>query len=249
MIYKLLRRHPPRKIFPPLLPEARRHRPRWPKAPCRPFSSAPIASTPSAGKKQLVVLFQRGRRRRSQYRRPLRRTQLLPACVPSIAIPPAEGAAATMRRSISTVFFFFRPPSPPPRFFSRPLFPEKSASPSCKPPARPDPTRLALRCAGLHGIRHTRCEVHTGWMARPRPSARFPKKDASPFRAVAMGPNLPAHVARQHRRHFAIPDLRQFKSSATIRGDGQRWREGGFEGHVCPNGRSTRCTATGTETF
>ena len=50
---------------------------------------------------------------------------------------------------------------------------------------------LALRRAGLHGNRDARREEHGGRLAEPLPAAREHAEHATPFRAVALTPQLP----------------------------------------------------------
>ena len=59
---------------------------------------------------------------------------------------------------------------------------------------------LALRRAGLHGIRDARREEHARRLAGARAPAALPADAASPFRAVALGPRLPRVPARRRGR-------------------------------------------------
>ncbi len=71
---------------------------------------------------------------------------------------------------------------------------------------------------------------------------RFPKTDASPFRAVAMGPNLPLTL-RGSAPAIALPDVKQFRVFAQSPAV-----EGGFEALYAQT-VDQALRGTGTETF
>src|SRR5258707_9270840 len=83
-----------------------------------------------------------------------------------------------------------------------------------------------------------------GWLDRAL--GTIPEEDASPFRAVAMGPNLP-RMLHGSTGAIAIPDLRQFKvqpQSAAM----ANVAEGGFEAMYAQT-VDHALHGTGTETF
>jgi uncharacterized protein (DUF1501 family) len=90
----------------------------------------------------------------------------------------------------------------------------------------PDPTRSHFDAqdfmeSGTPGLKAT----DDGWLNRALEIV--PEENASPFRAVAMGPNLP-RMLRGSAPAIALPDLKQFKVMAQSPGSGQMV-EGGFE--------------------
>jgi uncharacterized protein (DUF1501 family) len=202
------------------------------------FLQRAVASTPGAGKKQLIVLFQRGAAdglnivvpfaERNYYR-----------MRPSIAIPqpkPSGGDAA-----IDLDGFFGLHPSLAPL---EPLF-HKNQLAIVHAAGSPDPTRSHFDAqdymeSGTPGIKST----EDGWLDRA--VGTIPEEKPSPFRAVAMGPNLP-RMLQGKTGAIAVPDLRQFKvqpQSPTM----TNVVEGGFEAMYAQT-VDHALHGTGTETF
>src|SRR6266404_963066 len=109
----------------------------------------------------------------------------------------------------------------------------------------PDPTRSHFDAqdfmeSGTPGVKAT----EDGWLNRAMETV--PEENASPFRAVAMGPNLP-RMLHGGAAAIALPDLRQFKvmpqsqaTAATV--------QGGFEAMYAQT-VDTALHGTGAETF
>src|SRR5260370_15952325 len=83
-----------------------------------------------------------------------------------------------------------------------------------------------------------------GWLTRALENV--PEENASPFRAVAMGPNLP-RMLHGGAPAIALPDLKQFKVMPQAPGTGQMV-EGGFEAMYSQT-VDHALHGTGTETF
>jgi uncharacterized protein (DUF1501 family) len=109
----------------------------------------------------------------------------------------------------------------------------------------PDPTRSHFDAqdymeSGTPGVKAT----EDGWLDRA--IGTIPEENASPFRAVAMGPNLP-RMLQGNTGAIAIPDLRQFKvqpQSAAM----ANVAEGGFEAMYAQT-VDQALHGTGRETF
>jgi uncharacterized protein (DUF1501 family) len=197
------------------------------------FLQRAIAATPMPNKRQLVVLFQRGAAdglntvvpfaERNYYR--LR---------PSIAIAePGKGEGST----VDLDGFFGLHPSLAPleAIFRRNQLAIVHAAGS------PDPTRSHFDAqdfmeSGTPGVKST----EDGWLNRAMET--IPEEKASPFRAVAMGPNLP-RALRGSAPAIALPDVRQFKVMAQSPAV-----EGGFEA-MYEQTVDEALRGTGTETF
>src|SRR6201982_1931666 len=109
----------------------------------------------------------------------------------------------------------------------------------------PDPTRSHFDAqdfmeSGTPGLKAT----EDGWLNRALET--IPEEDASPFRAVAMGANLP-RMLRGSAPAIALPDVRQFKVMAQNSNMGQV-AEGGFEAMYAQT-VDHALRGTGTETF
>jgi uncharacterized protein (DUF1501 family) len=105
----------------------------------------------------------------------------------------------------------------------------------------PDPTRSHFDAqdfmeSGTPGVKST----EDGWLNRAMET--IPEEKASPFRAVAMGPNLP-RALRGSAPAIALPDVRQFKVMAQSPAV-----EGGFEA-MYEQTVDEALRGTGTETF
>ncbi len=198
------------------------------------FLQRAIAATPMPNKRQLVVLFQRGAAdglntvvpfgERNYYR--LR---------PSIAIPePRQGGEAA---AIDLDGFFGLHPSLAPL---EPIF-RKNQLAIVHAAGSPDTTRSHFDAqdfmeSGTPGVKST----EDGWLNRAMET--IPEESASPFRAVAMGANLP-RVLRGSAPAIALPDVRQFKVMAQ-----SPVAEGGFEAMYAQT-VDEALRGTGTETF
>ena len=202
------------------------------------FLQRAIASTPSAGKKQLVVLFQRGAADGLNIVVPFAEPNYY-RMRPTIAIPqPRRGGGEA---AIDLDGFFGLHPA---LASFAPLF-QKNQLAIVHAAGSPDPTRSHFDAqdymeSGTPGVKATQ----DGWLDRAL--SRIPEENASPFRAVAMGPNLP-RMLQGSTGAIAIPDLRQFKvqpQSAAM----ASVAEGGFEAMYAQT-VDHALHGTGTETF
>src|SRR5712664_1108781 len=147
------------------------------------FLQRAIAATPMPNKKQLVVLFQRGAADGLNIVVPFGESNYY-KIRPSIAIPePKRGGEAA---AIDLDGFFGLHPSLAPL---EPLFHQKQLA-IVHAAGSPDTTRSHFDAqdfmeSGTPGVKAT----EDGWLNRVMEVV--PEENASPFRAVAMGPNLP----------------------------------------------------------
>jgi uncharacterized protein (DUF1501 family) len=166
------------------------------------FLQRAVAETPAAGKKQLVVIFQRGAADGLNVIVPFTEPNYY-RMRPSIAIPrPTRGGEAA---AIDLDGFFGLHPSLAPL---EPLF-HKNQLAIVHAAGSPDSTRSHFDAqdymeSGTPGVKAT----EDGWLDRAL--GTIPEENASPFRAVAMGPNLP-RMLRGSTGAIALRDLRQFK--------------------------------------
>src|SRR6201981_2906808 len=166
------------------------------------FLQRAIAATPSSGKKQLVVLFQRGAADGLNTVVPFGEQNYY-RMRPSIAIPePRRGGTDC---AVDLDGFFGLHPSLAPL---APLF-RKNELAIVHAAGSPDPTRSHFDAqdfmeSGTPGRKAT----EDGWLNRALEA--IPEENASPFRAVAMGASLP-RMLRGSAPAIARPDLRQFK--------------------------------------
>ena len=202
------------------------------------FLQRAIASTPVARKKQLVVLFQRGAADGLNMVVPYAEPNYY-RMRPSIAIPqPRRGGGEA---AIDLDGFFGLHPSMAPL---APLFQKKELA-IVHAAGSPDPTRSHFDAqdymeSGTPGLKAT----EDGWLDRA--IGTIPEENVSPFRAVAMGPNLP-RMLHGSTGAIAIPDLRQFKvqpQSAAM----ANVAEGGFEAMYAQS-VDQALHGTGAETF
>jgi len=202
------------------------------------FLQRAVASTPGAGKKQLVVLFQRGAADGLNIVVPFAEPNYY-RMRPSIAIPaPKRGGGEA---AIDLDGFFGLHPG---LAALAPLF-QKNQLAIVHAAGSPDPTRSHFDAqdymeSGTPGVKAT----EDGWLDRAL--GTVPEENASPFRAVAMGPNLP-RMLQGSTAAIAIPDLRQFKvqpQSAAM----ASVAEGGFEAMYAQT-VDHALQGTGTETF
>ena len=202
------------------------------------FLQRAMAASPSAGKKQLVVLFQRGAADGLNIVVPFGEPDYY-RLRPTISIPqPRKGAADA---ALDLDGFFALHPSLAPL---TPLF-QKNELAIVHAAGSPDPTRSHFDAqdfmeSGTPGVKST----DDGWLNRALEAV--PEEHASPFRAVAMGPNLP-RMLRGSAPAIALPDVKQFRVMAQTPGAGQI-AEGGFEAMYAQT-VDHALRGTGTETF
>ena len=202
------------------------------------FLQRAVASTPMPNKKQFVVLFQRGAADGLNIVVPFGEPNYY-RMRPTIAIPqPRPGTSGTV---IALDGLFGLHPSLAPL---QPLFQRKELA-IVHAAGSPDPTRSHFDAqdfmeSGTPGVKAT----EDGWLNRAIETV--PEENASPFRAVAMGPNLP-RMLQGGASAIAVPDLRQFRVmqqapalTAAV--------EGGFEAMYAQTVDRT-LRGTGTETF
>jgi uncharacterized protein (DUF1501 family) len=202
------------------------------------FLQRAIASTPTVGKKQMVVLFQRGAADGLNIVVPFAEPNYY-RLRPSIAIPQPRRAGSDVALDLDG--FFGLHPSLAPLL---PYF-KKNQLAIVHAAGSPDPTRSHFDAqdymeSGTPGVKAT----EDGWLDRA--IGTIPEENASPFRAVAMGPNLP-RMLRGSTGAIALPDLKQFKvqpQSAAMNNVVQ----GGFEAMYAQSVDSA-LHGTGTETF
>ena len=202
------------------------------------FLQRAAAATAMPGKKQLVVLFQRGAADGLNIVVPFSEPDYY-RLRPTIAIPqPRRGGGDA---AIDLDGYFGLHPSLAPL---EPLFREDQLA-IVHAAGSPDPTRSHFDAqdfmeSGTPGIKAT----EDGWLNRAIETV--PEENASPFRAVAMGPNLP-RMLHGSASAIALPDLRQFKVMPQSAGMAATV-QGGFEAMYAQT-VDTALHGTGTETF
>jgi uncharacterized protein (DUF1501 family) len=177
------------------------------------FLQRAIAAAPASGKKQLVVLFQRGAADGLNIVVPFSEQNYY-RMRPTIAIQ--EPRNGTEDCAVDLDGFFGLHPS---LSALAPLF-QKNELAIVHAAGSPDPTRSHFDAqdfmeSGTPGLKAT----EDGWLNRAL--EKFPgesredeqKTKASPFRAVAIGANLP-RMLRGAAPAIALPDVRQFKVMA-----------------------------------
>ena len=178
------------------------------------------------GKKQFVVLFQRGAADGLNIVVPYGEPNYY-RLRPSIAIPQ-PGAAEMMRPSIWTDFSDCIQP----RAARASLSQQSAGHRARRGFARSD--ALAFRCAGFHGVGHARRESHRRRLAESRDRNGTGRKCVAISRR-GDGAESAAHAARQRRgRALPLPDLKKFQGDAAIGGE----RSGGarrLRSHVRAN--------------
>lgn len=202
------------------------------------FLQRAVAATPMPNKKQLVVLFQRGAADGLNIVVPFGEPNYY-RMRPSIAIPQPKNGGNDA--AIDLDGFFGLHPSLAPL---EPLFHQNQLA-IVHAAGSPDPTRSHFDAqdfmeSGTPGLRAT----DDGWLNRAL--GTVPEENASPFRAVAMGPNLPL-MLRGSAAAIALPDLKQFKVLAQSPKAGEVV-EGGFEAMYAQT-VDQALHGTGTETF
>jgi len=215
------------------------------------FLQRAVAATPMPNKRQLVVLFQRGAADGLNIVVPFGEPNYY-RMRPSIAIPqPKRGGRGSGfalanpelngDATIDLDGFFGLHPSLAPL---EPLF-HKNQLAIVHAAGSPDPTRSHFDAqdfmeSGTPGLKST----EDGWLNRALETV--PEEDASPFRAVAMGPNLP-RMLHGTAPAIALPDLKQFRVMSQTPGMNQVV-EGGFEAMYAQT-VDHALQGTGTETF
>jgi uncharacterized protein (DUF1501 family) len=202
------------------------------------FLQRAIAAGPTSGKKQLIVLFQRGAADGLNIVVPHGEPNYY-RMRPTIAIPQPHPGATDAAADLDG-FFGLHPSLAP----LATLF-QKNELAIVHAAGSPDPTRSHFDAqdfmeSGTPGVKST----DGGWLNRVLETV--PEENASPFRAVAMGPNLP-RMLRGQAAAIALPDVRQFKIMAQTPGAGQI-AEGGFEAMYAQT-VDQALRGTGTETF
>jgi len=198
------------------------------------FLRRAIAATPMPNRKKLVVLFQRGAADGLNIVVPFAEPNYY-RIRPTIAIPqPRQGGELA---ALDLDGFFGLHPSLAPLM---PLF-RKQQLAIVHAAGSPDTTRSHFDAqdymeSGTPGVKST----DDGWLNRALQSN--PEPGASPFRAVAMGPNLPLTL-RGSAAAIALPDVRQFRVFAQSPAV-----EGGFEALYAQT-VDEALRGTGTETF
>src|SRR5271154_3172259 len=179
------------------------------------FLQRAVAATPMTGKKQLVVLFQRGAADGLNIVVPFGEPNYY-RLRPSIAIPqPKRGGTDA---AVDLDGFFGLHPSLAPL---EPLFHQNQLA-IVHAAGSPDPTRSHFDAqdfmeSGTPGLKAT----DDGWLNRALQA--MPEEQTSPFRAVAFGPSPPRPLGGPAPA-VAIPDLKQFKMYGP-----EQTVEGGFE--------------------
>jgi len=202
------------------------------------FLQRAVAEAPAAGKKQLVVLFQRGAADGLNIVVPFAEPNYY-RLRPTIAV--REPGKGSQDAAIDLDGFFGLHPA---LAVLSPLFRQNQLA-IVHAAGSPDPTRSHFDAqdymeSGTPGVKST----EDGWLDRAIGTVR--EENASPFRAVAMGANLP-RMLQGDAGAIAIPDLRQFKvqpQSAAMAGAVQ----GGFEAMYAQT-VDQALHGTGSETF
>ncbi|HXY25731.1 MAG TPA: DUF1501 domain-containing protein [Candidatus Acidoferrum sp.] len=202
------------------------------------FLQRAVAATPMPNKKQLVVLFQRGAADGLNIVVPFGEQNYY-RMRPSIAIPQPKRGGGDAAVDLDGFFGLHPSLAPLERLFHQDQLAIVHAAGS------PDPTRSHFDAqdfmeSGTPGLKST----EDGWLNRALETV--PEEDASPFRAVAMGPNLP-RMLHGTAPAIALPDLKQFKVMAQAPGSGAMV-EGGFEAMYAQT-VDHALHGTGTETF
>jgi uncharacterized protein (DUF1501 family) len=202
------------------------------------FLQRAAAATVMPNKKQLVVLFQRGAADGLNIVVPFSEPNYY-RLRPTIAIPQPRRAGADA--AIDLDGYFGLHPSLAPL---EPLFRNDQLA-IMHAAGSPDPTRSHFDAqdfmeSGTPGVKAT----EDGWLNRAIETV--PEENASPFRAVAMGPNLP-RMLHGSASAIALPDLRQFRVMPQSAGTAATV-QGGFEAMYAQT-VDHALHGTGTETF
>jgi uncharacterized protein (DUF1501 family) len=196
-----------------------------------------VAAAPTAGRKKLIVVFQRGAADGLNIVVPFAEQNYYKVR-PTIAIPsPSRGGQDA---AIDLDGFFGLHPSLAPL---QPLFQSQQLA-IVHAVGSPDITRSHFDAqdymeSGTPGVKST----EDGWLNRSL--QELPQPDASPFRAVAMGANLP-RALRGAAPAVAMADVRQFRVLAP--GPTGKVMAGGFEALYAQT-VDQALHGTGAETF
>src|SRR5712664_1222870 len=198
------------------------------------FLQRAVAATPMPNKKKLIVLFQRGAADGLNIVVPFAEENYF-RIRPSIAIPQPRHALDAAALHLDC-FFAFHPSLAPlgPLFHNGQLAIVHAAG-------SPDTTRSHFDAqdfmeSGTPGVKST----DDGWLNRTVQSAH--EENTSPFRAVAMGPNLPLTL-RGPAPAIALADVKQFRVLSESKAV-----QGGFEALYAQTVDKV-LRGTGTETF
>jgi uncharacterized protein (DUF1501 family) len=184
------------------------------------FLTRALNAATAPSKKVLVVIFQRGAMDGLNAVVPYGERNYY-AMRPSIGIPPPNGSPATSGAAIDLDGFFGVHPSLEPLV---PLFREKQLA-IVHAAGSPDNSRSHFDAqdymeSGTPGVKST----EDGWLNRYL--QKQPEDKATPFRAVAIGPQMP-RTLRGSVPALAIPDIKQFQVLAPVAVSGAM--SGGFE--------------------
>jgi uncharacterized protein (DUF1501 family) len=202
------------------------------------FLQRAAASIPGAGKKQLIVLFQRGAADGLNIVVPFAEPNYY-RLRPSIAIPQPKRGETNAALDLDGFFGLHPSLAPVETLFHKNQLAIVHAAGS------PDSTRSHFDAqdymeSGTPGVKAT----EDGWLDRAL--GTISEENPSPFRAVAMGPNLP-RMLRGSIGAIAIRDLRQFKVQPQAPAMANVV-EGGFEAMYAQT-VDHALHGTGTETF
>src|SRR5947209_12044805 len=197
------------------------------------------AASSSRKRKVLVTLFQRGAMDGLAAVPPV--DDSLKPLRPRLALSAAQGQGSTEPGLLDLQTGFGLHPGFAPLL---PLWQERQLA-IVHAVGSPDPTRSHFDAqdfmeSGTPGLKST----EDGWLNRALETV--PEENASPFRAVAMGPNLP-RMLHGVAPAIALPDLKQFRVMAQAPGTSQMV-EGGFEAMYSQT-VDHALHGTGTETF
>jgi uncharacterized protein (DUF1501 family) len=200
------------------------------------FLQRAVAGTAMPNKKKLVVLFQRGAADGLNIVVPFAEPNYY-RIRPSIAIP-APKAGGDLAAIDLDGFFGVHPSLAP----LAKLFHEQQLA-IVHAAGSPDTTRSHFDAqdymeSGTPGVKAT----DDGWLNRTMQT--LPEHDATPFRAVALGANLPRTLLGSAPA-VALPDVKQFQVMA---GAGSPMIQGGFEAMYAQT-VDTALRGTGNETF
>ena len=198
------------------------------------FLQRAVAATPMPSKKKLIVLFQRGAADGLNIVVPFGEQNYY-RIRPSIAIPQPRNGGENAAIDLDG-FFGLHPALAP----LGPLFHQGQLA-IVHAAGSPDTTRSHFDAqdfmeSGTPGVKST----EDGWLNRAVGTA--PEENATPFRAVAMGPNLPLTL-RGSAPAIALPDVKQFRVMSQSNAV-----EGGFEALYAQTVDKV-LRGTGTETF
>ncbi len=200
------------------------------------FLQRAVAATGMPNKKKLVVLFQRGAADGLNIVVPFGEPNYY-KMRPTIAIPEPRRGGDQAAIDLDGFFGVHPSLSPLAQLFHNGRLAIVHAAGS------PDTTRSHFDAqdymeSGTPGVKST----DDGWLNRTMQV--LPEENATPFRAVAVGPNLPRTLLGSAPA-IAMPDVKQFQVMA---GAGSQMIQGGFEAMYAQT-VDTALRGTGTETF